>query len=136
MVYLGSATRKVLLGAAQYFLSNAYWATVYVHSTTIKERLRAVHYLLPNTYWVMVHLGSATRKSAVGCSAANVTKYLLGQDLPVRQLKSCFVHCAVHYLLPYAYWVMVYLSSSPIKELLCALCSSLLLPNTYWVMVY
>jgi hypothetical protein len=82
MVYLGSSTRKVLLGAAQYLLSNTYWATVYLHSTTIKEQLCAVHYLLPNTYWVMVHLGSATRKSAVECSAVYVTKYLLGHGSP------------------------------------------------------
>ena len=49
MVYLGSATRKVLLGAAQYLLSNTYWATVYLHSTTIKEQLCAVHYLILHT---------------------------------------------------------------------------------------
>ncbi len=75
MVYLGSATRKVLLGAAQYLLPNTYWAMVYPHSTTIKEQLRAVHYLLHNTYWVLVYLGTVVRPGKV-------------------------LFCAVQYLLP------------------------------------
>jgi hypothetical protein len=43
--------------------------------------------------------------------------------------------CAVEYLLTNTYWVMVYLSSSQIKELLCVCAAHYLLPNTYWVMV-
>jgi hypothetical protein len=82
MVYLGSATRKGLLGAAQYLLPNTYWVMVYLHSTNIKEQLCAVHCLLPNTYWVMVYLGCAIKKSAVVCCAVFVTKYLLGHGLP------------------------------------------------------
>jgi hypothetical protein len=67
MVYLGSATRKVLLGAAQYLLSNADWVTVYLPSTTIKEQLCAVllcavQCLLPNTCRVMVYLNSSPIK--------------------------------------------------------------------------
>ncbi len=75
MVYLGSATRKVLLGGAQYLLPNTHWVMVYLHSTTNKEQLRAVHYLLPNTYWVMVYLGTVVRPGEV-------------------------LFCAVQYLLP------------------------------------